>query len=323
MRTDAVAPVIAVMLILAIAVTFYSAWNALVIPSMKQTAEVEHLRNVESAFRHFSSDITYAASSHQNHLSFSEPVELGGGDVILDTVRSAGGLSVGEDSLSVYNLILYNISPDNQNEIEKARVDGTIINIAYEPVGNFWQDQGYRYQEGYINVTKYNRALQTPLGYYNMTDVTNDMSDPRGTIATFAQSFGEVSYRNTTPDYCSNLTLLAVNITVSPDHRFVSSNGFGMLKLVSNVTKITLNNDIQIVSIGSGQDNQDFFGRAAFNSWKNGLDEAASVCKDNIYLDPSYSPDENPSRYLLKPKEPDQSSPTVTIENVAIEVSAY
>ena len=74
MKDDALAPVIAVMLILAAIVTFLSIYNAIYIPSMKESSEVEHLQNVESAFQHFSSDIDYAASSHQNHLTFSEPV---------------------------------------------------------------------------------------------------------------------------------------------------------------------------------------------------------------------------------------------------------
>ena len=74
MRDDAIAPVIAAMLILAALVTFFSIWNAVYVPSMKESSEVGHLENVESAFQHFSSDIDYAASSYQNNLIFSEPV---------------------------------------------------------------------------------------------------------------------------------------------------------------------------------------------------------------------------------------------------------
>ena len=62
------------MLILAAIVTFLSIWNAIYVPSMKESSEVEHLHNVEESFEKFSSDIDYAASSHQNNLVFSEPV---------------------------------------------------------------------------------------------------------------------------------------------------------------------------------------------------------------------------------------------------------
>ena len=68
MRDDALAPVIAVMLILAAIVTFLSIWNAVYVPAMKQSGEVGHLQNVESAFQHFSADIDYAVSSHQDHI---------------------------------------------------------------------------------------------------------------------------------------------------------------------------------------------------------------------------------------------------------------
>ena len=59
MKDDGVAPVIAVMLILAVAVTFLAVFNGIYIPSLKQSAEIDHIQNVEAAFLKFSSDITY------------------------------------------------------------------------------------------------------------------------------------------------------------------------------------------------------------------------------------------------------------------------
>ncbi len=94
MKEDALAPVIAVMLILAAIVTFLSIWNAIYVPSMKESAEIEHLHNVEESLEKFSSDIDYAASSHQNNLVFSEPDQLGGGDFMFNLLKSSGTLNV-------------------------------------------------------------------------------------------------------------------------------------------------------------------------------------------------------------------------------------
>lgn len=172
MRDDAIAPVIAAMLILAALVTFFSIWNAVYVPSMKESSEVGHLENVESAFQHFSSDIDYAASSYQNNLIFSEPVQLGGGDVMVNLLKSSGTLQVQNETDPIYTLIL---TDGAGNTV--ALVNSSIVDFSYQPVNNFWQNQGYRWQYGYINVTKYGE-LSTPLGYYNMTDVENEIIHP-------------------------------------------------------------------------------------------------------------------------------------------------
>ena len=149
MKDDALAPVIAVMLILAAIVTFFSIYNTIYIPSMKESSEVEHLQNVESAFQHFTSDIDYAASSHQDHLTFSEPVQLGGGDITFNLLKSSGTLNVQDETNPIYTLSL-----TDRMGTPVAFVNGTMVNFSYEPTSNFWQDQGYQWQHGYINVTK-------------------------------------------------------------------------------------------------------------------------------------------------------------------------
>ncbi|MGA7627627.1 MAG: IPT/TIG domain-containing protein, partial [Methanoregula sp.] len=213
MKDDAIAPVIAVMLILAAIVTFYSIWNAIYIPSMKESSEIEHIQNVETAFEHFSSDIDNAASSHQNHLAFSEPVQLGGGDILFNPIKSSGTLDVVQDrnqtrvsQSTIYNIsFFYGTTPIEEN--------GTLINFSYEPVGNFWQDQGYQWQYGYINVTKYG-TLITPLSYDTMDNVTN--ATESGSLALFAKSFASV-------DYMPNQTEIPVYPTTSSEQPVVTS----------------------------------------------------------------------------------------------------
>ncbi len=183
----ALAPVIAIMLILAVIVTGLSVWNAVIIPSMKQSAEVEHLRNVESAFQHFASDIEKAVSLRQDNCVFSEPVQLGGGDVLFDSLRSGGSLSVRNEQVPFYSLTLY----DGTGSVFR-QMNGTLVRISYEPQGNFWQEQGYCWQYGFINVSKHGNR-QTPLSYYNMTDLFSEFKG-NGSLASFSRSFGTSQY---------------------------------------------------------------------------------------------------------------------------------
>jgi hypothetical protein len=281
MRDDAIAPVIAVMLILAALVTLLSIWNAIYVPSMKESAEIEHLQNVETAFVHFSSDIDQAVSSHQDSLVFSEPVPLGGGDTLVNQLKSSGALSVQNESEPIYALTL-------SGGGTQTTINGTIVNVSYEPVSNFWQDQGYTWQYGYINVTK-SGFLSTPLNYYNMTDVQNEINS-HGSLQTFAQSFVAVSATaNTTPllttngysvqnGNCTSIDILAVNVSASPQHNFVSSNGFGTLKLTSSVNTASYP-DITDISLGS--DNV-VFGNVTLNSWNQSFENIYAMCPHNI-----------------------------------------
>ena len=214
MRDDAIAPVIAVMLILAAIVTFYSIWNAIYVPAVKESAEVDHLHNVETSFVHFSSDLYFAASSRQDHLSFSEPVQLGGGDTLVNELKSSGALQVAPEDNPVYNLTFFNESgtPIYTN-------NGTLVSFSYEPVSNFWQDQGYTWQYGYLNVTKNSGTLSTPLNYLTMADVENDTNTSGTPLNEFASSLGSVGYTPYTNSYSSNLPVVT---SISP--KFVVPN---------------------------------------------------------------------------------------------------
>ncbi|GAB6285804.1 MAG: hypothetical protein STSR0009_20050 [Methanoregula sp.] len=328
MKDDAVAPVIAVMLILAAVVTFLTVWNGIYVPSMKQSAEVGHLQNVESAFLHFSSDIERAVSARQN-LTLSEPVQLGGGDFFFNALRSSGSLAVQNEQKPIYYLTL---DDDEDPNTVLEEMDGSLVNISYSPIGNFWQDQGYRWQYGYLNVTKY-RTKQTPLGYYNMTGVSNEF-EGSGSLAIFAGSFGGVDYtvnqtffQNATPTpdnrytfspragNCSGIVLWAVNMSASPDHQFVSSNGFGTLALKSHVITVPYYG-VQNISIGSGREP---FGNAMFRNWNSSLASLAGKCEGNIQYNPDKSFDDF-SLYTIK----QQVNPVnVTLNIVTIEIGAY
>jgi len=326
MKDDAVAPVIAVMLILAAIVTFLSIWNAVYVPSMKQSAEVSHLQNVESAFLHFSSDIERAASTRQDDLTLSEPVQLGGGDFFFNTLRSSGSLSVRNEQKPIYYLTMY-----DGTEAIMGRMSGTLVNISYEPVGNFWQDQGYRWQYGYVNVTKHCK-LQSPLKHYNMTNVNTEFRDT-GSLAKLAGSFGSVEYtvnqtliQNETVNednrytfspragICSSIVLRAVNLSATPEHQFVSSNGFGTLQLKSDVISVPYY-DVRKITIGSGREP---FGNATFYGWNTSFSYLnKTYCKNNVILK------EYEDRFSSYEINQSGSPVNVTLEIVNIEVGVY
>jgi hypothetical protein len=312
MKDDALAPIIAVMLILAAIVTFLSIWNAVYVPSMKESGEVGHLQNVESAFQHFSSDIDYAVSSRQNHLSFSEPVQLGGGDIMVNLLKSGGTLNVQDEPNPIYTL---NLTDGTGTPV--ALVNGTMVNFSYEPTNNFWQDQGYQWQYGYINVTKYGK-LSTPLGYYTITDIRNDLTTPGSPFMAFAESFGSVSYivNQSSEGNCSSLDLWVVTLSTTPGHTFVSSNGFGTLKLTSAVNT-TQNSTVSNIAFGS--DNEPF-GDVTLGSWNSSFSTInTSACPSNILFD---STDSNAS-YSIWNIRPERSPVTVTLHTVNVEIGAY
>jgi FlaG/FlaF family flagellin (archaellin) len=316
MKDDAIAPVIAVMLILAAIVTFLSIWNAIYVPSMKESAEVEHLHNVEESFQKFSSDIDYAATSHQNDLVFSEPVQLGGGDTEVNLLKSSGALNVQNEENPIYNITFFNSTGSVIGEL-----NDTLINFSYEPTGNFWQNQGYQWQFGYINVTKNNAELKTPLLYYTMDNVTT--ATETGSLATLAKSFVTVGYTvnqsGGLPGNCSSLDIMVVNITASPQYHFISSNGFGTLKLTSNVISTPFDNPIANIAFESDQEP---FGNATTEGFNNTLyNKVSAACGNNIWEDPTFSdPASHQYQYDINQLE---SPVNVNLTVVEINVEAY
>lgn len=217
MKEDAVAPVVAAMLILAVIVTFFAVWNAYFVPSMKEQSEITHIREVETGFLKFSSDIETAASLKKK-TRFSEHVPLGGGDFTFDPVKSGGILRVQEEDKGYLLLDIVNDSTMRPSNALR------MVNFTYLPVNNFWQDQGYVWSFGNVNVTK--GSLSTPLQYASMDEV------PYGITWTLFDI-------ETTPwvndsAACSLVEIQIVNITPDPHHAMASGNGNAQLVLESS-----------------------------------------------------------------------------------------
>jgi hypothetical protein len=130
-----------------------------------------------------------------------------------------------------------------------------------------------------------------------MTNVNSEFMGT-GSLATFAGSFGGVEYtlnqtlfldtdsNGTVVSYspregnCSGINLWVTNLSASPDHQFVSSNGFGTLELKSTVTSVPYYGVLNI-TIGSDQEP---FGNATFRNWNSGFTALAGACPSNIHL---------------------------------------
>jgi len=154
MNDDALSPVVAVMMILVVVVTLFSIWNAIYLPGFKQQAEVEHLKDVEASFHKIDEHIRNMIILRRTGV-MTETIPLGGGDILLHQVRSGGNLTLGpsEKVITVENNTL--------------RVNSFIIPISYSPVSNFWQDTGFEWRYGIINVTK--GTVKTPRFYGTYT----------------------------------------------------------------------------------------------------------------------------------------------------------
>jgi hypothetical protein len=302
---DAVAPVVAAMLILAIVVTFFAAWNAYYVPSMKAQSEISHIKEVESGFMRFSSDIDTAVSLKRN-LKLSEPIPLGGGDFTFDPVKSGGELNVWNASPAGYMKLNWT------NEAEPTSLDhySNLVKFSYVPVNNFWQNQGYGWSYGNVYVINTERNLSTPLNFARTDDVTYEL----------ARSLVDLepvpSY--TSPRNCSSITIQIINITPDSRHFRISGNGNGKLELNSTVrTERVLNATSMNISITTSP-----YGRFNTTLW-NSLDASVKKTLDTCGNVQRTNPDLASREIQLKFQTYPYPNLTLIRETTEITIGAY
>jgi hypothetical protein len=265
---DAVSPVVAAMLILAIVVTFFSAWNALFVPTMKAQSEITHIKEVESGFLRFSSDIETAASLKKN-MRMSEPILLGGGDFTFDTVKSGGLLRIQNETEGYLRLTIEKPAESPSTLLRLSRFE-------YQPVNNFWQDQGYAWEYGNVNVTK--GTLSTPLQYTNMDDVSYGVT---GSLFDL-----DSNPSPSDPAVCTVMNVYIVNISPAAGHTLANGNGNGMLVLESTVMNQQFANTTSMtVQINPGT--PEGFRNALWDSVNQSIDKSRSCANVHTYPDPS------------------------------------
>jgi len=226
---DAVSSVVALMLLLAVIATFLSLYATTYVPGLKEQSEIDRTNTVKEAFVGFSSDVEHIVYKKAGGVSYGYSVPLGAGDVLMSPEKSSGMLSVKDLGKFAWIDATQNVGGvDVVTEIANC----SMVSVAFEPSYSFWEEQGYVWQYGYINVTKGARA--TPLEAYNMTDVLDPASE--FSFSPFARQFIEFETKDDGSGNLLNLMVTVVNITPGQS-TFTSGNGHAMLKVKAEVPK--------------------------------------------------------------------------------------
>ena len=225
---EAVSTVIAMMLILGIIATLIAIYSATYLPGLKQQSEIEHSRDVANAFVRFGSDIDYVVSQ-KKAARFSEPFSLGGGDVLLSPVRSSGLVTIGEERP------LVNVTVTNQTG-ERMTGNVSLVDVSYVPSFTTWEPQGYRWEYGFVAVTKDNVTVPQSSGYNTMDEALGK----RG-----VEFLGSVIDLNPSG---ANLEITATNLTRKEDEFYITGSGIATIEVnATTLPKLSLDEVTEIV----------------------------------------------------------------------------
>ena len=155
-KDDAVSPVIALMLILAILATCMAVYTTTYVPGLKQQDEITHTGEVKLAFMRFASDIDNVIAQGKPAV-YTEVLELGGGDVPLSPTKSSGTIEINTSKIGTYTI---------GGEIK----DLNGIAVTYTPSFTAWEKQGYVYQNGVVWITKDEKKTPAQLTLYTVSD---------------------------------------------------------------------------------------------------------------------------------------------------------
>ncbi|MBN2735282.1 MAG: flagellin [Methanomicrobiaceae archaeon] len=311
---DGVAPVVAGLLILAVIVTIMSVYFNTYVPSLKEEAEIEHLSNVEKEFLSFSSDLENAVWQKSDG-RLSRNFELGGGDIFLSSLKSGGILEVEEDSdlFGVINTTgtLYNSS---------------LAKFSYSSLSNFWQEQGYSWQYGYVNLTT-GYGKTTPLQFADMNEVLDDIKNSSGLFSSLFDMeyrYEPVFQKNESGYYTGTnyLNCSEVNFFVTGFNKgeksYASGNGVAMLSLETAVNSVHFNetaiNFTVYDDVSSGAD---------ITLWKN-INSKLNLLKNENFNNVKVSCYSNPDEDIGKILGIQFNNPVkVNIKQIQLTISAY
>ena len=219
-REEAVSTVVAVMLVLAILATCISIYTSTYVPGLKQQAEILHSQGVEQAFMRFASGVDNIYSQ-MKPAKFSEPVVLGGGDVLLSAVKSGGMIEI-EDFKTGELSIISDGSPADTIEIKSA-------SVKYTPYFSSWENQGYLYRKGTVWVTKGNESRSAPASL-SLNSINDGYDNEKNTIRKYFEGMADTWRTNTNNPGESKAEMTIVTMKAVPP---VSVSGSGSAVLVS------------------------------------------------------------------------------------------
>ena len=155
-KDDAVSPVIALMLILAILATCLAVYTTTYVPGLKQQDEITHSGEVKLAFERFASDIDNLIALGKPAV-YTEVLELCGGDVPLSPTKSSG-------TIEINTTVIGNYTVDSETKDLKG------IEVSYTPSFTAWEKQGYLYKNGVVWIVKYEKKTPAQLTLYEVKD---------------------------------------------------------------------------------------------------------------------------------------------------------
>ena len=162
-KDDAVSPVIALMLILAILATCMAVYTTTYVPGLKQQDEITHTGEVKLAFMRFASDIDNVIAQGKPAV-YTEVLELGGGDVPLSPTKSSG-------TIEINTTVIGNYTVDSETK------DLNGIAVSYTPSFTAWEKQGYLYKNGVVWIVKDEKKTPSALKLYNIEDGLEQEND--------------------------------------------------------------------------------------------------------------------------------------------------
>lgn len=215
-RDDAVSSVVALMLLLAVIATFISLYATSYVPGLKEQSEIDQVKSVKEAFMESSNDIRHIASGKIS-ASYGHLVPLGAGDILMSPEKSSGTLTVTDIGAFAEIRTTPTGAPN---------ATCNMTSIAFEPSYTFWEEQGYTWQYGYINVTK--KGKEVPLTGFTMEDV---LSGDEGEFSRLAKEF--ITFDKEERDADGNLTSLQITVvTITPgSSTFISGNNPATLRI--------------------------------------------------------------------------------------------
>ena len=162
-KDDAVSPVIALMLILAILATCLAVYTTTYVPGLKQQDEITHSGEVKLAFERFASDIDNVIALGKPAV-YTEVLELGGGDVPLSPAKSSGTIEINTTVIGNYT-------------VGSGEKNLTGIEISYLPSFTAWEKQGYLYKNGVVWITKEEKVTPAELKLYTIQHGTDRQNE--------------------------------------------------------------------------------------------------------------------------------------------------
>ncbi len=318
-RESAIAPVVAVLLLLAVVMTIISLYSALYIPTLKEQAEIEHLAGVEEAFLTFSSDIDSTLISKKEG-SITRNVELGGGSVVLSPLKSGGVMEVkGADPWLLYRI-------DRGDGINLG--ESTLVNFSYDAVGNFWMDNGYLWDYGIVSLeTPYSST--TPLQYTTYDAAAADIKTNGGIFkpmfdADYVSEIvfeknGEGNLTGASHKNCTEIIFTVVTFNKNNNNDYVSGSGSAALKLDSKMTGKSTNTDTIYVRINTGlKDSDNNVVKAADDVLVKTMRKKIEALDEQKFKNfAGYHYDENPRLYTLRFTSPVK----VTVRTLTLTIS--